>query len=141
MRIRSSVIFCLYSTLLFPITPSKISFCISRCSVILQELAEWQAWYNKNLVNSHNQNLAHEDELQAQRDKTILLSQSVAKVNSSDSAIWERVCQLCDLTVSGNSSGDFSFSKSTAGSSSTKDVTRLRSLLLSLKNNPPRVCH
>ncbi|KAL5106468.1 Clathrin light chain A [Taenia crassiceps] len=105
-----------------------------------KELAEWQTWHKKNLVEAHKQNLAHEEELQAQRDKTMLLSQSVSKVNSSDSAIWERVCQLCDLTVS-TSSGDSVFLKSTVGASSNKDVTRFRSLLLSLKNNPPRVCH
>ncbi|VDK35675.1 unnamed protein product [Taenia asiatica] len=102
-----------------------------------KELAEWQAWHKKNLIEAHKQNLAHEEELQAQRDKTMLLSQSVSKVNSSDSAIWERVCQLCDLTVS-TSSGDSIFLKSTVGASSSKDVTRFRSLLLSLKNNPPR---
>ncbi|VUZ41442.1 unnamed protein product [Hymenolepis diminuta] len=99
-----------------------------------KELVDWQAWYKKNLVNAHQENLAHEGELQAQRDKTTLLSQSVAKVNPSDSAIWERVCQLCDLTVS--STGDSTFASKS--SSQSKDVTRFRSLLLSLKNNPPR---
>ncbi|KAM7536477.1 hypothetical protein Aperf_G00000085362 [Anoplocephala perfoliata] len=99
-----------------------------------KELAEWQGWYKKILIKAHQENLAHEEELQALRDKTLLLSQSVAKVNPSDSAIWERVCQLCDLTVP---SGDPTFSSKS--SSQPKDVTRYRSLLLSLKNNPPRV--
>ncbi|VDM30299.1 unnamed protein product [Hydatigera taeniaeformis] len=105
-----------------------------------KELAEWQTWHKKNLIEAHKRNLAHEEELQAQRDKTMLLSQSVSNVNSSDSAIWERVCQLCDLTVP-TWSGDSVFSKPSVGASSSKDVTRFRSLLLSLKNNPPRVCH
>nr|CDS25350.1 clathrin light chain a [Hymenolepis microstoma] len=102
-----------------------------------KELVDWQAWYKKNLVKAHQENLAHEEELQSQRDKTTLLSQSVANVNPSDSAIWERVCQLCDLTVS--STGDSTFSSKS--SSQFKDITRFRSLLLSLKNNPPRISH
>uniref|UniRef100_A0A5K3EK40 Clathrin light chain n=1 Tax=Mesocestoides corti TaxID=53468 RepID=A0A5K3EK40_MESCO len=104
-----------------------------------KELAEWMSWYKKNLVKVHAQNIAHEEELQAQRDKTTLISRSVSKVNPSEAVIWDHICQLCSLSVS-TSCGDFSaFSRSTAGSSN-KDVTRFRSLLLSLKNNPPKVC-
>ncbi|VDN16938.1 unnamed protein product [Dibothriocephalus latus] len=91
----------------------------------------------------------HEEELQAARDKVVLLSTSLAKVDPSDVAIWERICQLCDLAGnSGDWSGAGSISLNRASTTTTqcsqnpsKDVTRFRSLLLSLRKDPPKLLH
>ncbi|VDL91788.1 unnamed protein product [Schistocephalus solidus] len=89
----------------------------------------------------------HEEELHAARDKVVLLSASLAKVDPSDVAIWERICQLCDLAGSSGDwsaggSGSISLNKASTTQYSQnppKDVTRFRSLLLSLRKDPPKL--
>ncbi|BHF75903.1 hypothetical protein SprV_0501900100 [Sparganum proliferum] len=80
----------------------KRDFNESKKQALLQETAkkeiqDWEAWHQKNTLKSRQQNRMHEEELHAARDKVALLSASLAKVDPSDVAIWERICQLCDL--------------------------------------------
>ncbi|KAL7058146.1 hypothetical protein AAHC03_016737 [Spirometra sp. Aus1] len=130
----------------------KRDFNESKKQALLQETAkkeiqDWEAWHQKNTLKSRQQNRMHEEELHAARDKVTLLSASLAKVDPSDVAIWERICQLCDLAGnsgdwSASGSGSISLNRTSTTQYSQnppKDITRFRSLLMSLRKDPPKL--
>ncbi|XP_075260676.1 clathrin light chain A-like [Convolutriloba macropyga] len=77
------------------------------------ELEEWYKQYNEQIGKNQNNNRVAEEEMLRCRETS----------NTDDGASWARISDMCDFNHKNHKA--------------TKDVSRMRALLINLKQNPP----
>jgi len=77
------------------------------------ELEEWYKQYNEQIGKNKSNNRVAEEEMLRCRDSS----------NTDDGASWARISDMCDFNHKNHKA--------------TKDVSRMRALLINLKQNPP----
>ncbi|VEL40918.1 unnamed protein product [Protopolystoma xenopodis] len=102
------------------------------------------------MARARKANRVHDEELKQASEKAFAASAAVAASTVTDPLFWERVCQLCDFfcpsgttcsSGDGDSKGMNGYPNTMLGfirspGKESKDLNRMRSLLLQLKQTP-----
>ncbi|THD23987.1 Clathrin light chain [Fasciola hepatica] len=102
-----------------------------------QDLNSWATQYRDTLSRGIKNSRTHDKELLKEQNNAVRASTALSGADPTQAALWERVCHLCNFvspTAEEASSG--SPTKRT-GSKDGRDLQRMRTLLLQLKQNPP----
>ncbi|KAA3670966.1 uncharacterized protein DEA37_0004954 [Paragonimus westermani] len=102
----------------------------------LKDLHDWANQYRESLSRAIKSSRAHDKDLRVEQNSLATASATLCDADASHPALWERVCHLCNfVTAAADDTG--SAAKDLCTKDSSKDLHRMRTLLLQLKQNPP----
>lgn len=79
----------------------------------------------------------HDKELLREQNDAVSASTALSGADPTQSALWERVCQLCNFVSPTVDETANNSPVKRGGSKDGRDLQRMRTLLLQLKQNPP----
>nr|QQY02499.1 clathrin light chain [Cryptocotyle lingua] len=105
----------------------------------LKDLHNWAMQYRESLSRAIKDSRAHEKELRAEQTAVAQASTSISTADASQSVLWDRVCQLCNFISPTSEDGSSTppVGRQPGAKDPTKDLNRMRVLLLQLKQHPP----
>uniref|UniRef100_A0A183A1K1 Clathrin light chain n=1 Tax=Echinostoma caproni TaxID=27848 RepID=A0A183A1K1_9TREM len=100
-------------------------------------LHSWATQYRDTLSRGIKNSRAHDKELLKQQNDAARASTALSGADPTQAALWERVCQLCSFVNSAADEVSGGSPVKRAGPKEGRDLQRMRTLLLQLKQNPP----
>ncbi|KAG5443911.1 Clathrin light chain A [Clonorchis sinensis] len=104
-----------------------------------KDLHNWAMQYRESLSRAIKDSRAHEKELRAEQTAAAEASSSISGADASQAVLWDRVCQLCNFVSPNPEDGSSTppVSRHPGTKDPSKDLNRMRILLLQLKQQPP----
>ncbi|KAF7240961.1 hypothetical protein EG68_10811 [Paragonimus skrjabini miyazakii] len=105
----------------------------------LKDLHDWANQYRESLSRAIKSSRAHDKDLRLEQNAAATASATLCDADASQPALWERVCHLCSfVAAAADDTGSGAIPvKELCTKDSSKDLHRMRTLLLQLKQNPP----
>ncbi|KAF6768582.1 hypothetical protein AHF37_11701 [Paragonimus kellicotti] len=111
----------------------------NRTDIQAKDLHDWANQYRESLSRAIKSSRAHDKDLRVEQNAAATASATLCDADASQPALWERVCHLCSfVTATADDTGSGAIpAKEVCTKDSSKDLHRMRTLLLQLKQNPP----
>ncbi|CAH8497116.1 unnamed protein product [Dicrocoelium dendriticum] len=103
----------------------------------MKDLHNWGVQYRDTLSKSVKLSREHDAQLRTQQKAIANASAAVSGADAAQTSLWERVCDLCNFVPPTRDDTAATLAKTTSSKDSPKDMSRMRILLLQLKQNAP----